>query len=105
MVTKKSKRFIKALQRFCMIDNIVIENKERRVMNKRRGMYQDGIHVKNNFSMSSGTLSVAAGDDALEAEALVRISGGSVFLDAEDYLIHCDGEQELTRGCVFYEKQ
>ena len=57
-------------------------------MNKRRGMYQDGIHVKNNFSMSSGTLSVAA-----------------VFLDAEDYLIHCDGEQELTRGCVFYEKQ
>lgn len=27
-------------------------------MNKRRGMYQDGIHVKNNFSMSSGTLSV-----------------------------------------------
>ena len=79
-------------------------------MNKRRGMYQDGIHVKNNFSMSSGTLSVAAGDDALEAEALeaealVRISGGSVFLDAEDYLIHCDGEQELTRGCVFYEKQ
>lgn len=46
-------------------------------MNKRRGMYQDGIHVKNNFSMSSGTLSVAAGDDALEAEALVRISGGS----------------------------
>lgn len=38
-------------------------------MNKRRGMYQDGIHVKNNFSMSSGTLSVAAGDDALEAEA------------------------------------
>ena len=70
-----------------------------------RGMYQDGIHVKNNFSMSSGTLSVAAGDDALEAEALVRISGGSVFLDAEDYLIHCDGEQELTRGCVFYEKQ
>ena len=55
-------------------------------MNKRRGMYQDGIHVKNNFSMSSGTLSVAAGDDALEAEALVRISGGSVFLDAEDYL-------------------
>ena len=130
-------------------------------MNKRRGMYQDGIRVKNNFSMSSGTLSVeagnngirsgneivinggmlnihadnngikaegknqkengmikisggelhvAAGDDALEAEALeaealVRISGGSVFLDAEDYLIHCDGEQELTRGCVFYEKQ
>ena len=74
-------------------------------MNKRRGMYQDGIHVKNNFSMSSGTLSVAAGDDALEAEALVRISGGSVFLDAEDYLIHCDGEQELTRGCGFYEKQ
>ena len=48
---------------------------------------------------------MAAGDDALEAEALVRISGGSVFLDAEDYLIHCDGEQELTRGCVFYEKQ
>ena len=74
-------------------------------MNKRRGMYQYGIHVKNNFSMSSGTLSVAAGDDALEAEALVRISGGSVFLDAEDYLIHCDEEQELTRGCVFYEKQ
>ena len=70
-----------------------------------RGMYQDGIRVKNNFSMSSGTLSVAAGDDALEAEALVRISGGSVFLDAEDYLIHCDGEQELTRGCVFYEKK
>ena len=53
---------------------------------------------------------MAAGDDALEAEALeaealVRISGGSVFLDAEDYLIHCDGEQELIRGCVFYEKQ
>ncbi|MBR9946462.1 hypothetical protein KE530_08525 [Clostridiaceae bacterium Marseille-Q4145] len=48
---------------------------------------------------------MAAGDDALEAEALVRISGGSVFLDAEDYLIHCDGEQELARDCVFYEKQ
>ena len=74
-------------------------------MNKRRGMYQDGIHVKNNFSMSSGTLSVAAGDDALEAETLIRISGGSVSLDAEDYLIHCDGEQELIRDCVFGKSQ
>ena len=70
-------------------------------MNKRRGMYQDGIHVKNNFSMSSGTLSVAAGDDALEAEALVRISGGSVFLDAEDYLIHCDGGAGTDQGLCF----
>lgn len=107
MVTKKSKRFIKALQSFCMIDNIVIEKKLKRegVLNKRRGMCQDGIPREKQFFHESGTLSVAAGDDALEAEALVRISGGSVFLDAEDYLIHCDGEQELTRGCVFYEKQ
>lgn len=30
MVTKKSKRFIKALQSFCMIDNIVIEKKLKR---------------------------------------------------------------------------
>ena len=30
MVTKKSKRFIKALQSFCMIDNIVIEQKLKR---------------------------------------------------------------------------
>ena len=62
------------------------------------------------IKISGGELHVAAGDDALEAEALeaealVRISGGSVFLDAENYLIHCDEEQELTRGCVFYEKQ
>lgn len=45
MVTKKSKRFIKALQSFCIVDNIVIEKKikERRVMNKRKGMELIGI--------------------------------------------------------------
>ena len=39
MVTKKSKRFIKALQSFCMIDNIVIEKetiKERRVHEQKK---------------------------------------------------------------------
>lgn len=69
------------------------------------GPEQDGIRVDGSFSMSSGTVRICAGDDALRAAESIEVSGGKLSLDAENYLIRCGGEQKLAEGCVFFEKQ
>lgn len=69
------------------------------------GSGKDGIRVDGSFFMSSGTVRICAGDDALRAGESVEVSGGKLSLDAENYLIRCGGEQKLAEGCVFFEKQ
>lgn len=69
------------------------------------GTGQDGIRVDGSFSMDSGMVRIHAGDDALRAGKSIEISGGTLFLDAENYLIRCEEEQKLAEGCVFFEKQ
>jgi len=62
------------------------------------GTGQDGIRVDGSFSMDSGTVRIHAGDDALRAGKSIEISGGTLFLDAENYLIRCEEEQKLAEG-------
>ena len=71
MVTKKSKRFIKALQSFCIVDNIVIEKKikERRVMNKRRGMELIGIGCVSILLAGTGFFFLQQKQNAVQVEA------------------------------------
>ena len=70
MVTKKSKRFIKALQSFCMIDNMVIEKKikERRVMNKKRGMELIGIGCVSILLAGTGFFFLQQKQNAVQVE-------------------------------------
>ena len=57
------------------------------------GMYQDGIRVKNNFSMSSGTLSVEAGNNGIRSGNEIVINGGMLNIHADNNGIKAKGKK------------
>lgn len=64
------------------------------------GMYQDGIRVKNNFSMSSGTLSVEAGNNGIRSGNEIAVSGGILTVRADNNGIKVKGKQQEDNGQI-----
>ena len=64
------------------------------------GMYQDGIRVKNNFSMSSGTLSVEAGNNGIRSGNEITVSGGILTVRAGNNGIKAKGKQQEDNGQI-----
>ena len=64
------------------------------------GMYQDGIRTKNNFSMSSGTLSVEAGNNGIRSGNEITISGGILTVRADNNGIKAKGKQQKDNGQI-----
>ena len=64
------------------------------------GMYQDGIRTKNNFSMSSGTLSVEAGNNGIRSGNEIVISGGILTVRADNNGIKAKGKQQKDNGQI-----
>ena len=64
------------------------------------GMYQDGIRVKNNFSMSSGTLSVEAGNNGIRSGNEIAVSGGILTVRAGNNGIKAKGKQQEDNGQI-----
>lgn len=64
------------------------------------GMYQDGIRVKNNFSMSSGTLSVEAGNNGIRSGNEIAVSGGILTVRAGNNGIKAKGKQQEENGQI-----
>ena len=65
-----------------------------------RGMYQDGIRVKNNFSMSSGTLSVEAGNNGIRSGNEIAVSGGMLNIHADNNGIKAKGKNQKENGMI-----
>lgn len=65
-----------------------------------RGMYQDGIRVKNNFSMSSGTLSVEAGNNGIRSGNEIVINGGMLNIHADNNGIKAKGKNQKENGII-----
>lgn len=64
------------------------------------GMCQDGIRVKNNFSMSSGTLFVEAGNNGIRSGNEIVISGGMLTVRADNNGIKVKGKQQEDNGQI-----
>lgn len=64
------------------------------------GMYQDGIRTKNNFSMSSGTVSVEAGNNGIRSGNEIAISGGILTVRADNNGIKAKGKQQKDNGQI-----
>lgn len=64
------------------------------------GMYQDGIRVKNNFSMSSGILSVEAGNNGIRSGNEIAVSGGILTVRAGNDGIKAKGKQQEDNGQI-----
>lgn len=64
------------------------------------GAYQDGIRVKKNFSMSSGTLSIKAGNNGIRSEKEIEISGGMLTVQAGNNGIKSKGKQTEDNGRI-----
>ena len=64
------------------------------------GIYQDGIRVKNNFSMSSGTLSVEAGNNGIRSGNEIAVSGGILTVRAGNNGIKAKGKQQEDNGQI-----
>ena len=107
MVTKKSKRFIKALQSFCMIDNMVIEKKikERRVMNKRRGLELIGIGCVSILLAGTGFFFLQQKQNAVQVEAFDEEEAlpeeNQLILDTQRYGLQslCEKWDRIRKHC------
>ena len=64
------------------------------------GTYQDGIRVKKNLSMSSGTLDIKAGNNGTRSEKEVEISGGMLTIEAGNNGIKAQEKQREDSGKI-----
>lgn len=64
------------------------------------GMYQDGIRVKKDFSMSSGNLAIQAGNNGIRSGKEILISGGMLTVQAGNNGIKAKGKQQEDNGKI-----
>ncbi len=64
------------------------------------GVYQDGVRVKKNFSMSSGTLNIKAGNNGIRSEKEIEISGGLLTVQAGNNGIKAKGKNTEDNGKI-----
>ena len=64
------------------------------------GVYQDGIRVKKNFSMSSGTLDIKAGNNGIRSGDEIEISGGMLNIHADNNGIKAKGKNQEENGMI-----